>query len=65
LDIRTMLAGTMKPSLSRLCSMTVPASAVEPQGFCGPAPAEDALVGFRHAAGDMLVRIWEQECTQE
>jgi hypothetical protein len=36
---------------------------VEAEGFCGSAPTEDSLVVvFRHASGDLMVRIWEQEC---
>jgi chemotaxis protein CheX len=64
-EIANMIAGTIKSSLPRPCSMTVPESAVEQEGFCSPAWAEDSLVvTFRHAAGDLMVRIWEQECTQ-
>jgi CheY-specific phosphatase CheX len=62
-EIANMIAGTIKSSLPRPCSMSVPESAVEAAGFCGPARAEDALaVGFRHPSGEMMVRIWEQEC---
>jgi hypothetical protein len=43
--------------------MTVPASAVEAQGYCCPPRTEDTLsVVFRHTAGDLMVRVWEQEC---
>jgi CheY-specific phosphatase CheX len=62
-EIANMIAGTIKSSLPRPCTMTVPESAVEAEGFCGPAPTEDSLVVvFRHASGDLMVRIWEQEC---
>ena len=65
-EIANMIAGTIKSSLPRPCSMTVPASAVEHEEFCGPVGTEDSLVvAFRHSAGDLMVRIWEQECTQE
>lgn len=65
-EIANMIAGTIKSSLPRPCSMTVPESAVEREDFCAPAGSEDSLVvGFRHKAGDMLVRIWEQEYTQD
>jgi hypothetical protein len=58
-----MIAGTIKSSLPRPCTMTVPESAVEAEGFCGPQSTEDTLVVvFRHASGDLMVRIWEQEC---
>jgi hypothetical protein len=56
-----MIAGTIKSSLPRPCTMTVPESAVEAEGFCGTAQTEDSLaVAFRHASGDLMVRIWEK-----
>ncbi|MGA2350709.1 MAG: chemotaxis protein CheX [Terracidiphilus sp.] len=62
-EIANMIAGTIKSSLPRPCTMTVPESAVEAEGFCGPEQTEDSLVvAFRHASGDLMVRIWEQEC---
>jgi CheY-specific phosphatase CheX len=65
-EIANMIAGTIKSSLPRPCTMTVPASAVEREEFRGPDATEDSLVvGFRHSAGDLMVRIWEQECTQD
>jgi hypothetical protein len=43
--------------------MTVPESAVEAEGFSGAAQTEDSLVvAFHHASGDLMVRVWEQEC---
>jgi hypothetical protein len=58
-----MIAGVIKSSLPRPCAMTVPASAVEAEGFCGQPRTEDTLVvAFRHATGDLVVRVWEQEC---
>ena len=64
-EIANMIAGTLKSSLPRPCSMTVPESAVEREGFCEPAAEDTLSVGFHHASGDLLVRIWEQECIQE
>ena len=62
-EIANMIAGVIKSSLPRPCTMTVPESAVEAEGFHGPAQAEDSLVvAFHHAAGDLMVRVWEQEC---
>jgi len=62
-EIANMIAGVIKSSLPRPCTMTVPESAVEAEGFCGVAQTEDSLVvAFRHASGDLMVRIWEQEC---
>jgi CheY-specific phosphatase CheX len=62
-EIANMIAGTIKSSLPRPCTMTVPESAVEANGFCSPAQTEDSLmVVFRHESGDLMVRVWEEEC---
>ena len=63
-EIANMIVGTIKSSLPRPCTMTVPESAVEAEGFSGLAQTEDSLVvAFRHESGDLMVRIWEQECS--
>ena len=62
-EIANMIAGVIKSSLPRPCSMTVPESAVETEVFRGHGPTEDSLVVvFHHASGDLMVRIWEQAC---
>lgn len=62
-EIANMIAGVIKSSLPRPCTMTVPESTVEAAGFCSMAQTEDSLVvAFRHASGDLMVRVWEQEC---
>ncbi|MGD0629023.1 MAG: chemotaxis protein CheX [Terracidiphilus sp.] len=62
-EIANMIAGTIKSSLPRPCSMSVPEAAVDGEGFCGGAATADSLdVVFRHAAGEMVVRVVEQEC---
>jgi CheY-specific phosphatase CheX len=62
-EIANMIAGTLKSSLPRPCSMSVPESVVAVEDFCGQSQTEDMLlVAFRHAAGDLMVRVWEQEC---
>lgn len=62
-EIANMIAGTIKSSLPRPCTMNVPESAVEAACFCGMPQTEDSLVvAFHHASGDLMVRIWEQEC---
>jgi CheY-specific phosphatase CheX len=43
-EIANMLAGTIKSSLPRPCSMTVPESAVAQESFYGPAVTDNALV---------------------
>ncbi len=64
-EIANMIAGSLKSSLPRPCSMTVPESDLETQQFHSLPPAEDTLmVVFRHAAGDLMVRVWEQDCQQ-
>jgi CheY-specific phosphatase CheX len=61
-EIANMIAGVIKSSLPRPCTMTVPESIVEAAGFCSEAQTEDSLVvAFRHASGAMMVRVWEQE----
>ena len=62
-EIANMIAGTLKSSLPRPCSMTVPESQVAQAEFLGSTAGEDSLeVGFRHLSGLMLIRVWEQEC---
>jgi chemotaxis protein CheX len=62
-EIVNMIAGVIKSSLPRPCSMTVPESAVAHDNWCGGGHTEDSLVvTFRHAAGDLMVRVWEQSC---
>jgi len=62
-EIANMIAGTLKSSLPRPCSMSVPESQREPGGFSGVVLSEDSLVAaFRHPAGDMMVRVCEEEC---
>jgi CheY-specific phosphatase CheX len=64
-EIANMIAGVIKSSLPRPCVMTVPESAVESKGFCSRSRTEDSLVvAFRHAAGDLMVRVWEHEYPQ-
>jgi CheY-specific phosphatase CheX len=63
-EIANMIAGTLKSSLPRPCSMSVPESAVERAGFCDSAAVDTLAVAFRHGAGVMLVRVCGQECMQ-
>ena len=65
-EIANMIAGAIKSSLPRPCSMTVPESAVENECFCGEARRQDTLVvAFHHPAGDLMVRVWERECNAQ
>lgn len=65
-EIANMIAGSIKSSLPRPCSMTVPEAAVELVGFCGRAATEELLeVVFHHAAGELMVRVVEQKSSGE
>lgn len=61
-EIANMIAGGVKSSLPRPCAMTVPESGLETGCYLRQPPAAGVLVVvFRHAAGDMLVRVMERE----
>jgi len=64
-EIANMIAGMLKSALPRPCSMTVPGSAVEQEGFSRTASEDTLTVGFRHATGRLLVLVWEQDCVLE
>ena len=62
-EIVNMIAGGIKSSLPRPCSMTVPQSILVTETWCcGPGATDSLVVSFRHPAGDLLVRVWEQYC---
>jgi CheY-specific phosphatase CheX len=62
-EIANMIAGLIKSSLPRPCTMTVPESEVEEEAFCKRSGFEDCMeVFFRHASGEFVVRVCEQEC---
>ncbi len=65
-EIANMIAGVIKSSLPRPCTMTVPESGIEAEGFFEGNNREECMdVSFRHASGEFLVRVWEQECMFE
>lgn len=65
-EIANMTAGVIKSSLPRPCTMTVPVSAFEPDKFCKRQRCPNSLtVGFRHADGDLMVRITETDALAE
>ncbi len=65
-EIAHMIAGGIKSSHPRPCTMTGPESTFEAERFCGPAQGNDSLVvAFRHTSGDLMVRVWEQESPQQ
>jgi CheY-specific phosphatase CheX len=64
-EITNMIAGVIKSSLPRPCTMTVPISVVQAEGRCELQRSESALaVGFRHPEGDLMVRVSEYESDQ-
>jgi CheY-specific phosphatase CheX len=61
-EIANMIAGAIKSSLPRPCAMTVPESVVALEEYASPQAGEAALVVvFCHAAGDLMVRVLEQQ----
>jgi CheY-specific phosphatase CheX len=61
-EIANMIAGVIKSSLPRPCTMTVPESEVQAEGFRGVARSEDSMmVAFHHEVGDLLVCVLEHE----
>ena len=64
-EITNMIAGVIKSSLPRPCAMTVPESIVEPERVCEAQRTDHTLaVGFRHAEGDLMVHVREDEIQQ-
>jgi CheY-specific phosphatase CheX len=62
-EIANMIAGCIKSSLPRPCTMAVPESAVQAKGFCcGPRTENSLDVAFHNAAGNLMVRVSELEC---
>jgi CheY-specific phosphatase CheX len=62
-EIANMIGGILKSSLPRPCSMALPESAVATEGLCtGPGKEDTLVVAFRHTAGGLVVRVWEEEC---
>jgi CheY-specific phosphatase CheX len=60
-EIANMIAGTLKSALPRPCAMTVPSAQVEADDFCVlPRTSDSVTVFFRHDAGELMVRVWEQ-----
>lgn len=65
-EIANMIAGVIKSSLPRPCSMAVPESAMVHESFCCHSATADTLaVAFDHPSGNLMVRVREQECLQQ
>lgn len=64
-EIANMIAGTIKSCLPRPCAMTVPESVILDTEFRSQPPAADEMIViFSHASGDMMVRVQELEFQQ-
>jgi CheY-specific phosphatase CheX len=64
-EIANMVAGTIKSSLPRPCTMTVPEAAIATGDLCGYSDESNTLsLGFNHAEGRLIVRICELECAE-
>lgn len=62
-EIANMIAGVLKSSLPRPCTMTVPSASIETSAFQqGDDECNLLVVPFRNASGEMLVRILEAGC---
>jgi CheY-specific phosphatase CheX len=63
-EIANMIAGTIKSSLPRPCTMNVPESSIAGGDFRSICNASDCMaVAFRHTTGAMIVRILERKCS--
>lgn len=64
-EIASMIGVVIKSLLPRPCEMALPESAVAGERMCNEPYAPSTLaVGFRHAQGGLLVRVWEESCSQ-
>jgi len=62
-EIANMIGGVIKSSLPKPCTLNVPESSVATDGLCVQSRTDDVLsVAFRHDAGTLLVRVWEEAC---
>lgn len=64
-EIANMIGGVIKSSLPRPCAMALPESGVAAETHCVlPGSGDSLAVAFRHAAGGLMVRVWEEECAE-
>ncbi len=62
-EIANMIAGVVKSSLPRPCTMAIPTATIERELFRpGAGECDLVVVPFRHAKGEMVIRIWEHDC---
>ena len=57
-EITNMIAGVIKSSLPRPCAMTVPASQIAHERYCGQMRDRHSVaVAFRHDSGEIMVSV--------
>lgn len=62
-EIANMIAGLIKSSLPRPCTMAVPEASVAIADFGKWRRSHDSIVvAFQHARGSLMVGVWEQQC---
>lgn len=62
-EIANMIAGVIKSSLPRPCTMTVPESEIVAEAFSKGSNCANCLdVCLRHDSGEFYVRVRQQEC---
>jgi chemotaxis protein CheX len=62
-EIANMIGGVIKSSLPKPCTLNVPESSVATDELCMLPRTDDVLsVAFRHDAGTLLLRVWEEAC---
>ena len=62
-EIANMIGGVLKSSLPRPCAVTLPVSNVSGEGHPDESVGgEELVVAFRHPAGGLMLRVWEERC---
>jgi len=62
-EIANMIGGVLKSSLPRPCAMTLPVSSVSGEDHSEKSQdGEELAVAFRHPAGGLMLRVWEEKC---
>jgi chemotaxis protein CheX len=63
-EIVNMIGGVVKSSLPRPCVMTIPESSAAAEPLRLNPRTECAIaIAFRHESGEIIVRVWEEGCT--
>ena len=63
-EVANMMGGVLKSSLPRLLDGPARVSRCLRRALHGPCNENTLVVAFRHAAGGLVLRVWEEECGQ-